>query len=772
MTIGELFISVAIVSLFTISTTGVGVALCQILVPSSPWNLRIAVGILVGGGLFVMLGTFFSPEQATFWIIALLLLLAASLYWLRAAKTAGSARCKSALTSGGQSLSQAIGVASIGMNRFSIPWTVIGFSILLLPQVGLLKVTSTSLRRTVSLVVGIAGLVLFRLSMALQPSWWQPRSDDMAFAEATGVIASTLGSATHPGFSELDLHSYHTLGYWWPGLVTIVSDLPSFVATGIVLPLISGTSIALLLFANRSGDQRNAALTAFLVASFLLAHANWGFPSVELGNWAILAYALVRMEISKSPICDRGIYKSIGHEIILGIIGLISVLGKGTTLPFIGLVGLTIGLTEYFRLRPRTHQLLRLVLPIHLVLVTTVGILKYSGANELITTSRLSPIQSLPYGSIAFIKSLIPLLDRGPELVVIGITCLILLHKRLVPDPSIQNVLMLVTIGLAPIVAATTVGEVALQTYLTHQGYFFCLAILVKMSAEHTWSQSEMISTLKVLAWLTPAVLGVAIYRAKFLTDHLSSVVPLDHDNRLKFAIPELEFPILLLAILVAGTRVRRSVSKIAKLSEGRMPSDFSRIAVYSLLFATSLSLTAMSDDDDSLIRDIRTDIRLQDNAFDRLYPDQDTFEVGRWFQENTPRTSLVATNSFCCDNNLFLPQALLELRDHERYWTRYDNHTFGGSNYFLSATTQRRFVVAGPRFVVGLLADTTRLQVLLSASVRFGATLEPRYSRPLLNAGAKYFILDKRVRPVNPRWREELVLFENDRYVVLNLSN
>lgn len=159
--------------------------------------------------------------------------------------------------------------------------------------------------------------------------------------------------------------------------------------------------------------------------------------------------------------------------------------------------------------------------------------------------------------------------------------------------------------------------------------------------------------------------------------------------------------------------------------------------------------------------------------TFDASHPDTATSEVGRFLRMSTPSDAIIASNSFCCSGTEWLANALSELEEFTSIYglEQYGEKSRGGANYLSVSVSRRQFLIAGPRFL-WMSPDKTNLGERLEASVLFGATGSSLYETELHNDGADYFLLDKAAlgNLAIPAF-EERVLFENSRYLVLNLN-
>jgi hypothetical protein len=669
-----------------------------------------------------------------------------------------------------QITTRSVAIALIGLNTFSLWTTLIGCAILLLPRTGLVVIQHQRTRRIVSsLIIGVSAplaLILFRL----QPTWWHGQSNDAPFFEALGWSLAHFGSDSHPGFLGGSVSGYHFLAYLWSGTLSDLGAAEPFLVLHLILPFLEVLSMALILVVPIQKRVRVTTGRTLIVLLLVLSFRYTSFTSASLAGWSLVCYSAVQFSSLQQQ--QKGLRSYLQSQVILGIFGIIAILGKGTALPIVFALGVATASAQLFADRRSLGNYLGRSLPIHLAVVALVAWLWYSttASSRLFETADPSPISTLrqfgPNEGLWLSRDIFAML---PALILIGIFALTLSGRS--KDSNDQKFLrtlfafcLLTTVLLFVSPESTArnyIGNHSLAVLLSFGVLIFNVPI--KMTTHKIVFLSVVgvacLTSLSDIFWIPQIVRNLwsssLTPRTRWIPHFLSvSWIPLSL--------------IALAIILTLNSHLLRRKS----------PDTPNRRQVFVLsifpLFVLNVGIWNILNRIDQLPSKLTTLDYSAYNSFGAAHPDSATTELGGWMRANTPSDAIVASNSFCCAGAIWLETALEQINSSNTNYRSLRNgeSAYGGANYLLSAVVQRRFLVAGPRFVIGgTLAEQT-IADYLEWSVRFGLTAESDLAERMHVVGADYFILDKFALGEEPEpVFSKPTLYTNERYVVIDLS-
>jgi hypothetical protein len=150
-----------------------------------------------------------------------------------------------------------------------------------------------------------------------------------------------------------------------------------------------------------------------------------------------------------------------------------------------------------------------------------------------------------------------------------------------------------------------------------------------------------------------------------------------------------------------------------------------------------------------------------------------DEIAVGRWLRTNTDKSSLVATNHFCgpaCSGADWFENDFLRLND--TYIFPASPTGYGTFNFILSNYAERRFLIEGARFL--LVNGMSRKDVLerMNVALAFANESSKASFDSLQNFGVDYFVIDKQSTTQRNWGLTTSKLYENDTFIVLQVSD
>ena len=753
--------------LIIFSSTWVGSVVTRLLLPESAVILHIGLGVIIGGSALALLSLLF-PSLGINSAFSPIVLLVAALFLQVKFRTKFTFPPFPEVTSVERKMIYRAGAVGIlGVNGHSLPLTAVGLLMLLLPSMGLLKLRHPARRKQVTFAVTTLAITAFILTARLQPSWSHSLSNDTPFFEALSIMLPRFGVSAHPGHIDVGVRGYHVLTYAWSGTLTELTGAPPFVMLSLVVPFLAATSLTMLLLSVAISYQKVSELQFILVAVYVWILASGSFASAAFGNWSIIAYVVAHIftERYMPGIVDRGAIAR--REALLGILGAIAVLGKGSTLPLICLVGIAPTVHHILCNRLRNRSTLIRNTPVHLAAVIAVTFAWFPPGTRLRSLESQSPIKSvITLGPNEGLWAVRDLLEFGPILGIMSVVAVLLWIRSADNTSLTYSLTLIVTLCLGSLLSVWFFSERQVRSNVAQHAFFVCLALFVTLSmqlAQHRSTSSEL---LRLIAVSAPLLGIVSVYDRYYLKETLW-----DRQWPARWIAPVLEnsrLPMLLLIILIISYGLRVGLSRREKENH---PEKYHTLLMTLVVFVVGVWVSTLVNRIEETHNLIDSSNHVPAAPWNASVPDSETKEVGAWIRGHTPKAAVLASNSFCCwDNPDFLETALDELRKFDHWWTRYGESTFGGSNYLLPAVTHRRFLLAGPRFVVGAHENPGELTEYLALSVRYGVTGDPNLAAALRRAGVSYFIFNKRVATVPTLITRTPPQFENSQFLVIRL--
>lgn len=661
---------------------------------------------------------------------------------------------------------RAIGLALIGLHTFAMWSMVLG--------VGLIAATYLckadykfpvvwKLFQLLALVV--IGVVAAQLIRA-QPNWWHSETNDTPFFEALSWSLVSYGPRVHPGLVDGSVVGYHYLAYLWSGEISDFSSARSFHVLNVVMPFLQCFSIALVLIEPRQAAERIPSTRDLLTLSLILANTSTSFTSFSMATWSLTCYTvLLFSEQERSASWNRG--ASARQELLLAIFGSLTVLAKGTALPIVLALGLAKGVTGLSACLTSSGRSLRSAFPFHLVLVCGVATWWYYGlifGTSLLSSEDLSPVSAVSQLGLSeglWISR--DIFSVAPVLLIIGAISFYSYFFNLKCEEDRHQL----TISLFCLLVA---GVVMLSPEIDAREYVYehaLIALSICSLTAVTWNNVPRFFKQSTLIALVISIFGswIEIYLLPTVLEFLWSG---DISRWIPMVLTVARLPIAI-TVFIAFVLISAASSQ-TNFSKRRLSGRHLPVMALSCL-SINLGAFSLVNRFEQLPAQLATNPNTTSSPFHSAHPDDASMEVGEWVRSFTPRDSILATNSFCCAGVDWLETAVQQIRSNDLTADR--ENAFGGANYQLVAVTQRRFLLAGPRFIIGGKYNPEDVAGYLELSVLFGATGSSRFASELRELGVSYFIFDRLALGIQPYpGFIEPLLYQNQRFWVLDLTN
>lgn len=739
-------------------TTLFGLIAVRLLGPNLSLSVSIGLGALIGGSSLglLALGCASLGLDARWAIVVVLGLVALGL-------GVGWTSLESPMFDG-ELLVRAVGIGVLGTNGFSLPTTVLGVLVLLLPQAGLIRIDRPAVRRIVTVAVVLVGSASSVLLTAVQPGWRYSDSNDAPFFEALSWTLTHFGLDVQPGYLFDDIRGYHVLAYLWPGVLTDATGAPPFMMLNLVIPFVAATSLALLILPSSKPHRPESRIQLVLVASFVWILGSGIVTSAIFGTWALIAYVVVMPNVGSWATNSLDPLTKIRGEVLLGTLGVIALLGKGPTIGVIGLLGIAPLLQQGLATAPRNMRQTLRNIPYHLLVVAAVAFIWYLPAKRLVTPRSPSPLKNIVNSGIREgLWASRDLLEYGPVLLLIGTGALLAVKRHKSAFDLSQPLVLLTLVGLGSTVAVWLMPDRVVRGNLTQHAFYVSLAIAVTMVNSYSWTTRSVRNFYASVAVSVPIVCVISIYSFGYVNADLASQTWFSASRWVPELVTASRTPSLMLVPAIATGLVLRRKKQTKDVG-----ASLSIIAS-TIVLATAVSVLIFRFE--GMQRAVESQNKLQPAPWSATIPDQETFDVGNWIRSNTPETAVLASNSFCCWNDSSYIQKILEqFRGTESESTQANplDEPSAGSNYLLVSTAKRRFLIAGPRFVVG--ENKALLTYALELSLRYGTDRTEALGAELRQLGVDFFIIDKLVPSQSTI--DVAPVFENRRYLVVEFSN
>lgn len=673
------------------------------------------------------------------------------------------------------------GLSLIGYNTFSMWTTVIGIAILLSPRAEIIRFSTRTTARAYSIALLVTCTTISSFLLNLQPRWHWAQSNDAPFFEAMSTIVAQYGPDAHPGYLNGSIGGYHYLAYLWSGALTTISDAQPFLVLNLVLPLLSVFSISLLLLEHRGKEPQSTSNT-LLVLSLILAIRYSSFTSENLSTWALIVYVVLLMQFFTSEPMSDARSRKLQRESLLFVVGAAAVLGKGTSLPIVVSLCLAVLIVAFATSSGRPFARALSVFPTHVPILVLLAFTWYSPTDSQAIvnstdTNLLSAIKTLGLNEGLWAHG--DILKMSPAFVLLGLVALIAARSG-----SSQLVRRLYTcLCLFCVFAAAAqimLPDATLRTYVAGHGFLVVLTTLFIILAINNGNKVLHNINRHFVVSLATSFVIIAFVDVYILPSYVESLWPT--------ATPRSRWIVLLISnsrflLMIIATLSLACLFPLWKTFGIRSSRSRQFIAVQAAipLLIVGVATWHVTNRLDQVSWLLKPPPNLPEFAFSASHPDTDTLELGIWIRDNTINETVLASNSFCCKGTQWLDIALAQLREIDMNYKTLRNReiAYGGANYLLPAVTQRRFLLAGPRFyaspgtIVTNASDNSESEILiwLEASVRFGESGDRQLGQVLKAGGADYFIVDK-FALAEPSLIPDFQLprYENSRYLVVEL--
>lgn len=757
-----------------------GYRIVSVLTPSPDRPLALGLGVLLGGTLisvtgFVLGNLGVSRELSV--LIALLIGagIRGSRQGVKPLATQEFALSGTGVAVGRVSfVLRTTGLTIFGLSSSSLPTQLLGLSILILPQADVARMGTRRLTAHTRTLISLATLACSLLAFRKLPFWWHATSNDAPYLEYLSISLSRFGLSPTPGSVDGTVQGYHVLAYLWSGTISDFSNAPPFLVINLLLPLLMSASLVLVL--NSASRQLNSTPLASVVsiAVLLLLLRDSSFTSADLAHWAIAGYisvfVLLQEQLWREP-CKTLIFK---RELLLAMLAVVAVLGKGTALAAVVSVAFGASAISLRSAKSRTTKAILNATPFHLVVLALVVWLWYVPALKArFQFSEASLISNFAQYGIAE-----GLFQAREILYVLPTLAMIVLYwtlkNKLANEIFGRNSQLVITIFFSAF-SATIVSVVFSRDYFarTYQlahalVVFYVVATLVILSESKSLaSPNPGWDFQRLTLWLFLTV-GFVITDLKVLGDVVERLWVSSPTRWIPIAVINLKMPVLffLAAVFAVASQASNRSSSVEFQKGSSVPS------LHALLFMLALAIWSLGNQIDHLYLNLSPPTRSLKSPFLASHPDDATAALGEWIRNNLPKDAVLSSNSFCCEGNAWVETAISQLQAFSETYPELKSQetAYGGANFLLPAVTQRKFVLAGPRFVLVFHRDTEQIEKLLKASVGYGANMGDSFASELKSAGAEYFIGDRFV--TNPVFYGSSFqfLFSNDRYWVSRL--
>jgi len=755
---------VAVVSL----STWMGYQLVRALGLDIPKTQTLGLGVLLGGVLMSLLAlVLVSLNVANELALAAVVVIAAT------TQSLSRVRMRTSLSPRTGSLDkrvmiQAVGLGLIGFSTFSLWSTALGVGILVSPWAGIIELKSQN-HRKVYMAFGVlaTAVISFRL-YTYQSGWWYAESNDAPFFESLSWSLARFGENWHPGILNGSIDGYHYLGYLWAGTISDISSAPPFHVLNVFLPFLEVFSISLVLLPSPDGIKEAAKARALMVLALILGVRYTSFTSLTLANWSLICLVSLLFGIARHEPMS-GFMRVSRLQLILGLFGIIAVLGKGTTLPIVLALGLATSSVNFLSDRKQHGWRSVRHIPFHLLIVCGIAWWWYFRAAQsaVLKLAEGSPLASiLESGLNNGLWASRDVFQLLPTLM--GLSAFTLLRSRREMNTSYRlDFLSIAVFGFLATSAIVIMPAVNARNYATGHALVVLLALGVVMVGRYKVPKAAIF--LVPVVFVASAISWIEIYYLPDLVDRLWSSAP---TRWIPLVITVARLPLSLLGSMVA-IWVIVSLSSHDKQGEPNLGSLLPA-CIFTVL-TLNVGVWHMVNRLDQFPELQSSTTLSEGDPFIKAHPDAATTSLGDWARKNLPVGATLASNSFCCVGITWLPEAANQIRSVNTNYQQIKNSesAYGGANYLLPAVTQRTYLLAGPRFIVGGASDAETIARYLEISVMFGATGDASFAVELRKAGVGYFVVDRlAIEPGQYPAFTQQALFENERFVVLDLSH
>jgi hypothetical protein len=619
----------------------------------------------------------------------------------------------------------------------------------------------------------IIGVIVVFVLRAIQPDWPKADSNDAPYFEALGWSLAERGGAAHPGYVGGNIWGYHFLAYLWTGVLGKLTNAEPFSMLNLFLPFLQGLSCSLLLIDEKRqlvGDRIFEVVRAFL---FIFITRQTSFTSLDLSTWGITALVVMQLSLARSE--TTTFRHRIASEVCLATLGSIVVLAKGTSLPVVLTLSMAIMVLKAQQQRHLGGKHWFQFIPWHLGgvgLVATTWYLPLSGSALVLQAERSVLNTVLTFGLNDGLWQSRDVLERIPILLLCSAFGFVSLRKS--QDATERLILKAIGIvGTSVTALLIVLPELNARRYVAIHAFVVIVILFVALSGVS--GTAKVVFRFPKFVWIATVITLIcfSLFEIYFLGNfvkHLAS----HHTNRwLTLAVSLSTLP---MALLIPLTLFLISLCLISpfKVRQNEVKEPNGTVVAIALSFILGLAIWhSINRVDQVVYYELSTKTSIEAN-FSAAFPDSDTQDAGHWIRENTPKSSIIASNSFCCIGTNWLSESLNQITSIDDKFQQYKNQesAYGGANFLLVSVSRRQFLLAGPRFVVPISEDLSKVSQWLRWSVEFPYTTVSTLDRDLRLAGVDYFVIDKlaldlRARPKN----SPDSVFENQRYMIVKLK-
>jgi len=584
-------------------------------------------------------------------------------------------------------------------------------------------------------VIALTALATTSLLVGIQfrsPSWWI-NSDDYQLFESLQISLGRYGPKDQLGAAGISITKTHFFAYAWTGLIDRVSDAPTWIILNRITPVIVSIIMSALIwsFLSREGSQRPN--LRFLLACLypILFIFSFGSPSSAIGYIFLLAAAFYWT--------DRESKINYWYRIPLGVLFTISVIGTKTS----NTPAIIAGLGALALIGVATNQSWKWISLADLLIVLVTGTFYYFLLIR--DSSTASALWVEPFGFAKQIFSDLNQID-GPWLIIIGgITSsayvIIPLLGVIISKFSTQSRSSMwecFTLPMFPLLILYILfvgGWIGTSTYFVNSVLsIMLLTALLAVSKSLPTNRLNKQDIFQLAIFVTTGItLGIT---SKFLLHRLKS------DGMTEMFGRAIAVAHWIPLVVVGGIWYFYRIRKFGTPRRG--------LALLSLILVGEIfaSTTVFALD----LYQIARQPPLPASTTERVIGTPDEIAVGKEIRSWAPIDSIIASNHFCGRENCFGANWFNEQVNNfqinantakKRHENNYDGTLFGGANFVLSAYSERRFLIQGPRFLWGLNDPPLWAIDRMNATLGFANGPSEQTLKALRKFDVEYFVVD-----------------------------
>jgi hypothetical protein len=595
----------------------------------------------------------------------------------------------------------------------------------------------------VALFIFTLGLLLF---IILRTKYWWITSDDYQFFEVISNSIWNWGLNENGAAVGGNVYNWHFLTYAWSGSMDGILHANTWVILTRCTPIISVISAISLLFEISTkllpGLLMRSRLVGIVVTS-LLAEISWNSPSYGFSLIWFLATILFLIEIPSSTNKFR-------LSILVGVFLGITALGKVSSIPVLILFLLSLWIYNLFT-KNRLHQFYFMsgLSGILSLLIVYLLSYRYSTANKMLSITPFDQVIHNLWSGTNIGSDLQKASQSFFQILLLPILASVLLSNFQHPKIHIVRIWTNISILILILPTIFLAGWVDTVKYITSPAHFSLTVILGLCVSTNNQIVNFLWKKLPNIAAFLLLLLPILIFRDKVFSDSVAT---------------QITHIFLWSALFLFIIRNRLNLRSTVKTHW--LPLIPVSILVF-LSFVEPLAHT---------IKGQIASRKSQQNV-EAVVGDKLVQEIGNWLKNNSDRSSIIASNSFCGDNEcvgqFWFTQQLQLFRSEpdilSGLCSRCNvNSLFGGANFLLADYSDRRFLIQGPRFLFGFSYPPNWVIEKMDFSLSFPALSDEQKMIKMETFGVDYFVIDKIASPMRTYISPNLIVFQNLKFIII----